>query len=174
MQTPLVNRVATSPLLTLKLEELAPRLANVPFDLAEHLWQGLALREREFRAAVKAYDWSSLAGKRLCVFCSADAIIPQWAYMLVGARAGAHAAEVFVGEPAEADAAAFARAAAALDVEPYRDQPVVVKGCTDGRTVGPQAYATVAARLQGVARSVMYGEPCSTVPIYKRPRPAAS
>lgn len=166
----LVNRVAASPLLTLKLDELAPALAPVAFDLADYLWQGLALREREFRTALKDYDWPALTGKRLCVYCSADAIIPQWAYMLIAAQAAPHAADVFVGRPDEADPAAFARAAEALDVEPYRDRPVVVKGCTDGRIVGPQAYATITRRLAGVARAISYGEPCSTVPIHKRPR----
>lgn len=166
---PLVNRVAASPLVTLKLDELAPPLEAVGFDLAEHLWRGLALRERDFRAALKEVDWAALAGKRLCVHCSADAVIPRWAYMLVAARAAPHAADVFVGPPRDADAAAFALAAERLDVEPFRDRPVVVKGCTDGREVGPQAYATVMRRLAGVARSVSYGEPCSTVPIWKRP-----
>lgn len=164
----LVNRVAASPLITLKLDELADAIEPFAFDLADYLWQGLALREREFRAALKDYDWSALAGRRLCVYSSADAIIPQWAYMLVAAHAAPHAADVFVGTPAEADPAAFALAAERLDLEPYRDRPVVVKGCTDGRTVGPQAYATIMRRLAGVAKSVMYGEPCSTVPIWKR------
>lgn len=166
----LINRVAASPLLTLKLEELVPEVDTATFDIAEHLWRGLALREKEFRGVVKAYDWASLSAKRLCVYCSADAIVPQWAYMLVAAAAAPYAQEVVVGTPAEADVAAFARAAEALDLAPYRDAPVVVKGCTDGRAVGAQAYATITRRLAGVARSVMYGEPCSTVPIWKRGR----
>ena len=170
---PLVNRVAASPLVTIKLDELAPRRESVDFDLADYLWQGLALRERDFREAVRGYDWSALDGKRLCVRCSADAVIPQWAYMLVASAAAPYATEVFVGSVAEAERADFARAADRLDVETYRDRPVVIKGCSDGREVGPQAYATIMHRLVGVAKSVMYGEPCSTVPIYKR-RAAAS
>ena len=164
----LVNRVAKSPLLTLKLEELVPHQETVSFDLADYLWQGLALREKEFRAALKQYDWSSLSAKRLCVFCSADAIIPQWAYMLVAAGAAPYSTSIVVGTPKQADALAFAAAAAALDLTLYQDRPVVVKGCTDGREVGAQAYATITRRLSTVAKSVMYGEPCSTVPIYKR------
>ncbi len=163
----LVNRVAQSSLLTLKLDTLVPPLENVPFDLQQYLWQGLALREKDFRAVIKAFDWSSLSAKRLCIFCGADAIIPQWAYMLVASRAAEFAQEVYVGRPDTADAYAFALAAETFDIEPYRDQRVVVKGCTDGRTVGPQAYATISARLRGVAKSIMYGEPCSTVPIWK-------
>ena len=165
---PLVNRVAASALQTLKLEELVAPVDTVSFDLAEHLWQGLALREKDFRAVVKAFDWASLSAKRFCVFCSTDAIIPQWAYMLVAAAAAPYATEVVVGTPAEADARAFARAAEQLDLTAYADVPVVVKGCTDGREVGAQAYATITRRLAGVASRVMYGEPCSTVPIWKR------
>lgn len=167
---PLVNRVASSQLITIKLDELVPRVDTVAFDLADYLWQGLALREKEFRAALKAYDWGELAGKRLCVFCSNDAIIAQWAYMLVAARAAEFTDRVYICTPEQADQEAFARAAAQLDLAQYTDAPVVVKGCTDGRTVGPRAYSLIAARLQGVAKSIMYGEPCSTVPIWKRPR----
>ena len=163
----LVNRVANSGLLTLKLETLVPITETVSFDIADHLWQGMALREKDFREVVKAYDWAGLSAKRLCVWCSKKAIIPQWAYMLVAASAAPHASTIFVGSPAEADAAAFATAAASLSLELYKDQRVVIKGCTDGREVGPQAYAIITARLRGVAKSIMYGEPCSTVPIWK-------
>jgi len=165
---PLVNRIVNSKLITLKLDELVPKVETIEFDLADHLWQGLALREKDFRAAVKAYDWTELSGKRLCVFCSADAIIPQWAYMLVGSAAAPFASDVAIGTPTEADQNAFAFAAMQLDTSSYTDKMVVLKGCTDGRTVGPQAYATLARRLRPVVKSLMYGEPCSTVPIYKR------
>ena len=162
-----VNRIAKSGLLTLKLEDLVPRRDTVAFDLADYLWKGLALREKEFRLSLKQYDWAALDGKRLCVFCSADAIIPQYAYMLIGALAAPYVEELFIGKPEDADAAAFALAAATVDVEQYRDKRVVVKGCSDGRQVGAQAYATIARRLRGVVKSVMYGEPCSTVPVWK-------
>lgn len=164
----LINRVASSGLLTLKLDTLAPLHPTVVFDLAEYLWQGLAVREKDFREAMKSYDWSLMAGHRLCIVCTVDAIIPQWAYMLIASAAAPYVTEVFVGTPATADTADLARAAQALDLEPFRDQKVVVKGCTDGRDPGAQAYATIALRLQSVAQSVMYGEPCSTVPIFKR------
>ena len=164
----LTNRVAASGLLTIKLDQLAPAPATLAFDLKDYLWQGLALREKDFRAAVKAYDWSTATGKVLCVYSSADAIIPQWAYMLVATAAADYATEVYVGTEAAYDQQVLAKAARQLDIEPYRDQRVVIKGCTDGREPGPQAYATIMHRLNGVAKSVMYGEPCSTVPIYKR------
>ncbi len=166
---PLVNRVAASGLVTLKLDTLAPLASIHAFDLADYLWQGLALRERDFREAIRAYDWDAVLAKVLCVYSSADAIIPQWAYMLVATAAAGRVHEVYVGTPTAYDQQVLAKAAAMLDLEPYRDARVVVKGCSDGRDPGAQAYATIALRLQSVAQSVMYGEPCSTVPIYKRP-----
>lgn len=166
----LTNRVAASPIVTLKLDELAPPRERVGLDLAEYLWQGLALRERDFREGLRGYDWPGLAGKQLCVYCSADAIIPRWAYMLVATHAAPHATETFVGTEAEADQADMLRAARELDVAPLAGRPVVIKGCSDGREVGPAAYAAIAQRLVGVARSVMYGEPCSTVPVWKAAR----
>ena len=165
----LVNRVAASGLITLKLDTLAPVAETHAFDLAALLWQGLALREREFREAVKDYDWQATEGQVLCIYCSADAIIPQWAYMLSAAAAAPYARDVFVGTPAAYDEQVLAKAAATLDLEPFRDQRIVVKGCSDGRDPGALAYATITFRLLSVARSVMYGEPCSTVPIWKRP-----
>ncbi len=164
----LVNRVAAANLLTLKLDTLAPLAPTLAFDLKDYLWQGLALREKEFRTSVKTFDWSLAEGRALCVFCSADAIVAQWAYMLVASAAAPYATEVFVGTPAAYDQQVLAKAARELDLEPYRDRKVVIKGCTDGREPGPQAYATIMHRLADVAQSVMYGEPCSTVPIYKR------
>ena len=165
---PLTNRIAASGIVTLKLDTLAPAVLTHDFDLAPHLWQGLALREREFREVIRDYDWPSSAGATLCVYCSVDAIIPQWAYMLVAAAAAPYVATIFIGTPTEADRQVLAKAAAEIDVEPLRGKRVVVKGCTDGRDPGAQAYATITRRLHGVAQSVMYGEPCSTVPIYKQ------
>ncbi len=164
----LVNRIATSGLVTLKLDELTPKLEAHPFDLADYLWQGLALREGDFRAAVRAYDWEACAGKRLCIYSSAEAIIPQWAHMLVASAAAPFAADIYVGRPELADGAAIAAAVRVLDVEPYRDRRVVVKGCSDDLEIGPEAYAAIAFRLHSVVKSLMYGEPCSTVPILKR------
>ncbi len=164
----LINRVATSNLLTLKLDTLAPQAPTLAFDLKDYLWQGLALREKEFRTSVKTFDWSQAEGKVLCVYCSADAIVAQWAYMLIASAAAPYATEVFVGTPVAYDQRVLAKAANDVNLDPYRDQKVVIKGCTDGREPGAQAYATIAHRLADVAQSVMYGEPCSTVPIHKR------
>jgi hypothetical protein len=120
-----------------------------------------------------AYDWKSLAGKVLCIHCSADAIIPSWAYMLVAANAAAKAAEVFFGTPEAWPAARMLRHVEAMDIEPYRDQRVVLKGCSDKVTVGPEVYLALTTRLVPVVKSLMFGEPCSTVPVFKKSRPGA-
>lgn len=166
----LVNRVSNSGLMTIKLESLVPEINCVNFDLAPHLWKGLALKEKEFRQAMKSVDWSNYEDKVLCLYCSTDAIIPMWAYMLISCYAASIAKEIYVGSVKEYEMATFLKAANELDITPYIDKRVILKGCTDGRTVGAGAYARLASRLQPIVQSLMFGEPCSTVPIYKRKR----
>ncbi|MCB0694973.1 MAG: DUF2480 family protein [Saprospiraceae bacterium] len=166
---PLVNRVAQSGLITLNLEEYYPREPVVVIDLKDYLFQGLILREKEYREQLKSYDWTSLAGKHLVVHCSTDAIIPVWAYMLVTALATPHALTVSLCQPEEFIVLHYQKALADLDVERYRGERIVIKGCSD-HPVPPFAYALLTAKLQPVAQSIMFGEPCSTVPIFKRPR----
>lgn len=173
MSDQLVNRVAASGLITLKPEEWVPSVETVALDLKDHLFMGMILKEKDFREQMAAYDWKSLAGKVLCIHCSADAIIPSWAYMLVAANAAAHASEVFFGTPEAWPAARMLRHVEAMDIEPYRDQRVVLKGCSDKVTVGPEVYLALTTRLVPVVKSLMFGEPCSTVPVYKKSRPGA-
>ncbi len=124
----LINRVASANLLTLKLDSLAPESPTLAFDLKDYLWQGLALKEKDFRTSVKTFDWSLAKGKVLCVYCSADAIVAQWAYMLIASAAAPYATEVYVGTPVAYDRQVLAKAARELDLEMYRDQRVVIKG----------------------------------------------
>lgn len=165
----LVNKVAKAKLLTLKLEEYYPQAEIVAFDLKDYLFMELILKEKDFRAALKEHDFSQYADKILVVHCSADAIIPAWAYMLVAAAAAPYAAEVYQGTAAEYLRAHYHRVIQAFDPADYADQRVVVKGCGD-KEVPASAYLDVTARLQPVVKSIMYGEPCSTVPVYKQPR----
>ena len=169
-EQPLVNRVANSSLLTIDLETYYPTAPPAVFDLKEYLYMELILKEKDFRAALKAHDWSQYADQQLLVYCSADAIIPVWAYMLVTAYATPHAAGVFQGTEAEFLKAHYHRVIEQLDVAAYADKRIVIKGCSD-RPVPPAAYVALTAKLQPHARTLMYGEPCSTVPVYKRPRP---
>lgn len=169
---PLVNRVAESGLITLNLEEFFPKQPITSFDLKDHLFHGLILKEKEFREALKAHDWEAYRGKVLAVFCSTDAIIPVWAFMLVTAQAAPYAADVTQATPEEYIRLHYQAILRSLDLEPFRGQRIVIKGCSD-KPVPPYAYAELTRLLQPLAQSIMYGEPCSTVPVFKRPRPTA-
>ncbi len=169
MDKPLVNRVANSGLITLKLEEFFPHQEVINFDLKDYLFMELILKEKDFREALKAHDWSQYQDKVLLVHCSADAIIPIWAYMLVAVSAAPYAHDVFQGKQDDYYRSYFLRQLDKLDMEQYQDKRMVIKGCSD-RPVPPAAYLEVTRRLQAVAKSIMFGEPCSTVPVYKKPR----
>jgi len=168
MEQVLVNRVANSRISTIDLETFYPEGDVVPFDLTDYLFRGLILKEKDFREALKAHDWAQYTGKNLAVFCSADAIIPMWAYMLVAAHAAPFARDVFQGLPEQFAEFAFLKKIAALNPEDFAGQRLVIKGCSD-KPVPPSAYLEITRRLQPVAASIMFGEPCSTVPVYKRP-----
>ena len=164
---PLVNRVASSALLTLDLEDYYPAGEVVGFDLKDYLFMGLILKEKDFREALKVHDWTQYAGKNVAVFCSADAIIPMWAYMLVATYLAAHARDVVHALPEQYVELAYLKTLAALDLEPFAGKRVVIKGCSD-KPVPPSAYLEITRRLQPLALSIMFGEPCSTVPVYKK------
>jgi hypothetical protein len=164
---PLVNRVAASGLITLNLEDFFPPEELVTFDLKGYLFMELILKEKDFRAALAEHDWQQYEGKNLAVFCSADAIIPVWAYMLVAAYAAPYAKNIFQGTAEEFYKMAFQRALDGVDEKKYEDQRIVIKGCSD-KPVPPSAYVELTRKLQPYAKSIMYGEPCSTVPIFKK------
>ncbi|HNG89826.1 MAG TPA: DUF2480 family protein, partial [Saprospiraceae bacterium] len=170
VEAPLINRVANSTLVTLDLEQFYPSGDIVSFDLKDYLFMGLILKEKDFRDALAAHDWAQYSGKNLAVHCSADAIIPMWAYMLVATYAAPYARDIAQTTPEQFPEIAFQKHLAALDLAPFANRRIVVKGCSD-RPVPPSAYLEVTRRLQPIALSIMFGEPCSTVPVYKRPRP---
>jgi len=169
IEKPLVNRVASSGLITINLEDFFPKAEVVSFDLKQYLFMELILKEKDFREALQQHDWAQYEGKVLLVFCSADAIIPLWAYMLVAASAAPFAADIFQGDAETYYKTAFAKALAALDPADYAQKRLVIKGCSD-KPVPAAAYVEITRLLQPVAQSIMFGEPCSTVPIFKRPR----
>lgn len=163
----LVNRVAVSGLVTLKLEEFFPKEEMASFDLKEYLFMNLILKEKDFRESLANHDWTQYEGKNLAVFCSADAIIPVWAYMLVTVYAAPFAADIFQGTPDEFYKHIFQKALDEVDASQYADQRIVIKGCSD-HPVPPSAYVELTRKLQPHAKSIMFGEPCSTVPIFKK------
>ncbi|MFN0176668.1 MAG: DUF2480 family protein [Saprospiraceae bacterium] len=167
LEQPLVNRVANSRLFTIDLEEMYPTGEVVPFDLKGYLFMELILKEKDFREALQALDWEQYRGKNLAVFCSTDAIIPLWAYMLVATHAAPFVADIALCEPAEFVEKAFLKKLATFDISKCEGQRIVIKGCSD-KPVPASAYLEITHRLQPVALSIMFGEPCSTVPVYKK------
>ena len=168
MDKPLVNRIAESGIITLNLEDHYPTQEIVTFDLKDYLFQGLILKERDFRLALKEYDWQQYEGKILCVYCSTDAIIPVWAYMLVSSYSSPVAHQVFTGTTDEFLKNHYYTVLSGLKSSDYDNARIVIKGCSK-RPVPAAAYAYLTELLRPAAKSIMYGEPCSTVPIYKKP-----
>jgi hypothetical protein len=169
MDKPLVNRVATSGLITINLEDFFPAEEVVVFDLKDYLYMELILKENDFRAALKEHDWTQYEGKNLVVYCSTDAIIPVWAYMLVAAYAEPFANHIFQGDEDTFYKVVFNEAINKIDGAEYDQKRIVIKGCSN-KPVPPSAYVGLTQKLRPFAQSIMYGEPCSTVPIFKRPR----
>jgi hypothetical protein len=169
MEELFVNRVAQSALTTLNLEELIHPGERVVYDIKENLFHGLMLREKDFREFVKTHDWTQYDGKNVAIICSADAIVPTWAYMLLASKLQNHAHRYVFGNLEALDQELFHEAIAGIDAEEYRDAKVVVKGCGN-IPVPTYAYVAIMQKLLPVVSSVMYGEPCSTVPLYKRPK----
>lgn len=164
-----VNRVANSGLVTLNLEEYLHPGERVVYDIKENLFHGLMLREKDFRAFVKEHDWSQYAGKNVAIICSTDAIVPTWAYMLLASKLQPYVNRYVFGDLEALEQALLQDAIAGIDPEQYRDAKMVIKGC--GQIPVPTyAYVEIMHKLLPVASSIMYGEPCSTVPIYKKPK----
>jgi hypothetical protein len=168
MEEQIINRVASSHLVTLDLERFHQPGDRVLYDIKDLLFQGLVLREKDFRDHVRHHDWLTYKDKLVAITCSADAIIPTWAYMLLTVALQPHARRVFFGSLEEMETVLFLEAMGAMDWNQFWDAKVVIKGCGDVH-VPPAAYVEATARLSSVAASVMYGEPCSTVPVFKRP-----
>ena len=162
----LINKVEQSGLVTLDLADFIPTASIEIFDIKDHLVQGLVLMEKPFREALKNTDWQKYNGKTVGITCTADAIIPLWAYMLITSYLQPHAALVLHGNKEEVEEQLLAAAIDTINTETYRDAKVVIKGCGD-KPIPPAAFIAITNKLRPVVRSLMYGEPCSTVPVYK-------
>jgi hypothetical protein len=163
----IINKVAESGLVTLDLGELIPEVEVVAFDIKPLLFREMLLREKDFRAALKLVDWTAYAGKVVGITCSSDALLPQWSWMLVASYLQPVAARVILGDKHQVERVLAEEALSKIDAEQYRDQRVVVKGCGD-RETPTVAFTLLVLKLQPVVRSIFFGEPCSTVPIWKR------
>ncbi len=163
----IVNRVAQSKLITFDLEDYYPEGPRVALDIKEWLYEGLILREKEFRAHVEAHDWSAYRDAYVALQCSSEAIVPGWAFMLITTRLQPYAKAIALGNLDNLETMLYQKILDSLDLEQFRDKPVIIKGCTN-KPVPQNAYLWATAKIQQVAKSVMYGEACSSVPIFKR------
>jgi len=167
IQENIINKVAQSGLVTLDPAQFYPVGERLVYDIKDNLYMGLILREKDFREFVKAHDWSAYQDKYVAVTCTEDAIVPAWAYMLLANKLAPYAREVVFGDAAVLETVLFIKSIENLDVEQYNGQRVVIKGCGD-IDVPVSAYVALTKKLTPVVKSLMFGEPCSTVPIYKK------
>jgi hypothetical protein len=167
MADTIVNRVAASALITFDLEKLYQIGTRQSIDLSQWLHQGLLLKEKEFRALLKAHDWSVYRDQFIALHCSTDAILPAWAALLVTTHLQPYARKVVLGTLNDLEVKLFAEEIQLLDISQYKDQPLIIKGCSD-KTVPQDAYVQLIAKLQPVVKSLFYGEACSSVPLYKK------
>lgn len=163
------NKVQKSGLIQLDLADFKPKQEILTFDIAEILWQGMVLKEKDFRQFVKEHDWSQYEGKAVGVHCSADAIVPTWAFMLITAKITEHGGTAIIGSAQEVEKTLIKETIYAFDLSEHIDGRFIIKGCAD--IAAPEyAMSELTKHLMKVAKSIMYGEPCSTVPVYKRPK----
>lgn len=167
MPQEIINRVATSKLITFDLEDLYPQGKRTVLDIAIWLEEGFLLRERSFRSSVKNHDWAQYKDQYVALQCSTDAIIPAWAFMLVSTQLQGIALKTITGSLELLETILYTELISNIDISQYEDIPIIVKGCTH-KPVPSNAYLLLIEKLQPVARSLMFGEACSSVPLYKK------
>ena len=164
-----INKVAESGIITIDLETYFPKEEIVVFDIKDYLFMGLILKEKDFRAALKELSLEKYEQKIVAVTCSADAIIPMWAYMLIAALLQPVCIDIILGTTDEVEKKLLLQNIQQIDVAAYMDNRVVVKGCGE-KPIPEEAYLEITNKLRPVAKSIMFGEPCSTVPVFKKPK----
>lgn len=169
MDGEIVNRVANSKLVTLDLEEFFPTGERVLLDIHKWLHDGLVLKENDFRETVKNHNWEQYAGKYIAITCSTDAIIPSWAYLLISVSLSKFAKKFIIGDLDLLENIIFQEVVESIDVEAFHNVPVIIKGCSN-KQIPESAYALLVKRLFPVVSSLMFGEACSSVPLYKKKR----
>lgn len=163
----IVNRVANSKLITIDLEDFFPEGERVLFDIKKWLFAEQILKEKDFRKFVKDHDWKEYQDKFVALTCSSDAIIPSWAYLLITVSLSPYAEQVIIGNLKELEASIFQRIVSELPVKNYTGKPIIIKGCSN-RIIPETAYSQLTNKLTPIATSIMYGEACSSVPLYKK------
>ena len=170
MEEVFINKVSESGIITLDLEDFYPKDETAVFDMKDHLFMGLILKEKDFREVMKNLDLTPYKDKNIALTCSADAVIPVWAYMLVASYLQPVAKEIIFGDECFLHKTLFLKNIAQINIEDYKDQRVVIKGCGE-LPISETAYVAITNQLRPVVKSIMYGEPCSTVPVYKKQKP---
>ncbi len=165
----IINRVANSTLEVFDLEDYYPNGIRTQIDISQWLHEGFLLKEKDFREALKNYDWSQYQNHFVAINCSTDAIIPAWASILVATHVTPFAQKVILGTISELESALYQEILSQLDYSTYQDKPVIIKGCSK-KPVPESAYILAVQYLQPIAKSIMYGEACSAVPLYKKPK----
>jgi len=163
----IINRVANSKLVTLNLEDYYPKGQRVLFDIKDWLLEGLVLREKDFREQASQFDWEQYTDCYVALTCSSDAIIPAWAYMLLSIYLQPVAKKIIIGNLNDLETSIYQDIINNLDVSEFKDKPLIIKGCSK-KPVPQNAYVMLANKLKPVAKSIMYGEACSSVPLFKK------
>ncbi|CAL2102424.1 conserved protein of unknown function [Tenacibaculum sp. 190130A14a] len=167
MADEIINRVANSSLITIDLEDFYPKGSRVVFDVKDWLFEGLILREKDFREQVKNHDWNQYKDCYVALTCSTDAIIPSWAYLLLTTELAVYTHKVVVGDLELLETVLYQEIINDINVEEYENKPVIVKGCAN-KPIPPSAYTLLIEKIQPIARTIMFGEACSTVPLFKK------
>ncbi len=167
MPEEIINRVAQSKLITFDLETYYPQGKRVLFDISDWLYESIILREKEFRAQTDAHDWSQYRDTYVALHCSTDAIVPGWAYMLLTTKLQPFSKKTVQGTLEQLETSLYQSVLGHLDISEFKDKSVIIKGCSN-KPVPPNAYLLITERLQPIVKSLMYGEACSSVPLYKR------
>lgn len=163
----IVNRIAQSKLITLDLEDYYPEGNRMTVDIKDWLHEGFILKEKDFRNFVTKHNWEQYKNSFIALGCSTEAIIPGWAYMLITTKLQPYSKKVIVGNLEQLETSLYQSVIENLDISPFQDKPVIIKGCSN-KPVPPNAYVWITAKIQTIAKSVMYGEACSSVPLYKK------
>lgn len=169
MSEEIINRVAQSKLVTFNLEDYYPKGERILFDLSQWLYEGFVLREKDFRDHAKEHDWSQYCEKHVALTCSTDAIVPAWAYMLITTYLQPYVKKVVIGDLETLESHLYQEVIDNIDFSDLKDKPVIIKGCSN-KPVPKNAYLFLINKLQPIVKSLMYGEACSSVPLYKQPK----
>ena len=167
MAEEIINRVANSSLITIDLEDYYPEGNRILFDIKDWLYEGLVLREKDFREFVKTHDWNQYQDSYVAILCSTDAIVPAWAFMLVASSLEPYAKKIVKGDLEQLESSIYQEVIPTIKLDQFKDKPVIIKGCSN-KPVPTNAYLMMINRLKKVAKSVMYGEACSSVTLYKK------